>query len=107
MVNGEPITYTIRNKQTGRIDYMPATMFLDVFSDRNEWEVVDGSREAHPAPTGPTIRAADIEEKRAESNDSGAGSPPPSPAPVALPQEPVAKAKPPKRNTGGRPRRAR
>lgn len=58
----------------------------------------------HPTPTGPTIRAADIEEKRAESNDSGAGSPPPSPAPVALPEKQVVKTK---RTTGGRPRRAR
>ena len=86
--------------------------------------------QCHPTPTGPTIRAADIEQKRAESNDSGVGSSPPSPAPVALLKEKhvgkqttekrvgipapadgtvtelPAKTKT-KRATGGRPRRAR
>lgn len=82
----------------------------DALKEAHGLVIVDERRDLiqnHPTPTGPTIRAADIEEKRAESNDSGVGSSPPSPAPVALPQEPVAKAKPPKRNTGGRPRRAR
>jgi len=110
--NGEPIVYAIRNKRTGRIEYMPATMFLDVFCDRENWEIVDGSRETHPAPSGPTIRAADIiENKGPVTVVTGVEVAPPSLAPVALPQEPVAKApakaKPPKRNTGGRPRRAR
>lgn len=105
----------------------------DALKEAHGLVIVDERRDliqCHPTPTGPTIRAIDIEQKRAESNDSGVGSSPPSPAPVALLKEKhvgkpttekrvgipapadgtvtelPAKTKT-KRATGGRPRRAR